>query len=93
MTTTTNRKPARRLGAVDAVVDALVNLSVELGNPIPATAMRQRLNALAPSDRAISVALTEMIEKPLRAADPKAKELRELDKQIAALKAKKASLK
>ena len=87
------RLPARRLGAVDAVVQALVALAAANGNPVPPTAMRQRLNALRPESEGISVALTNMVEKPVRGATtPADKAVAEINAQIRDLKAKKAAL-
>ena len=94
----TNRKSARRVGVLNAVVDRLVELSGEIGNPIPATAMRQRITNWANNGgsyggrEAISVALTNMVETPLRVVEEKEPSVEELKAELAKVKAQKAKL-
>lgn len=94
---TTSRKPARRIGVINEIVATLTKIANKAGNPISADAMRARFSAAFKNagDRSPSDILTSIVETPARgqaAKSPQAQAIAEIDAQIKALKAKKASL-
>ena len=94
---TTSRKPSRRVGVINEVVATLTEIANKSGNPITFDAMRSRLtNAIKNAgDRTPSDILTSIVEEPVRGQgtkSPKTEAIADIDAQIKALKAKKASL-